>query len=294
MDAPCLICGGTRFEAGSPSYQRCATCGHERLAEVAQQTFIINDPLQPDAVRRDSVLDRFQGGVLDAMLAGLPVRRTLVDIGSGSGKFLLRHAAKFERAVGIEITPDAVNFSRNTLGLEIAADIATVSGEIDLATAWHSLEHFPPDALDTLLRQLAAKLAPHGRVIVSVPNAASFQARWYGGRFAFHDVPNHLHQFTPDSLRRLFDGHGFVCTRVITSWPYNFFGHVQGLLNCAGLPHNHFYYRAKRGRAGSRGADILTAALLPLAVGPGLALGLFDAAAPARQGVLTWCFARKP
>lgn len=294
MDSSCLICGGAEFGPGSPSYRRCATCGHERLAETAAQTFIVNDPLQREAVRRDTLLDRFQGAVLEQVLAGVATRGTLVDIGSGSGKFLLRHAAKFERAVGIEITPDAVNFSRNTLGLNIAPDIAAVHGGIDVATAWHSLEHFPPEALVTLLRQLAEKLTPHGRVVVSVPNAASFQARWYGGRFAFHDVPNHLHQFTPESLRRLFERHGFVRTRMITSWPYNLFGHVQGLLNCAGLPHNHLYYRAKRGRPGGRGADLLTAALLPLALGPGLALGLLDAAAPVRQGVLTWCFARKP
>jgi SAM-dependent methyltransferase len=294
MFEACCICGSDESVPGLPAYRRCKRCGHEQLRETNAQTYIVNDPLQADAVHRRTALDRFQDAAFDAIIATGVGRNVLVDIGSGSGRFLVRQRNKFTRAVGIEVTPVAVNFSQNVLRLHIEHDIAAVRGDIDAATAWHSLEHFPLTALNSLLDQLAAKLAPNGRILVSVPNAASFQARFFGRRFAFYDVPNHLHQFTPQSLRQLFKSRGFVCTASVTSWPYNAFGYVQGLLNLVMKQHNYFYYRMKRGRPRTAiASDLLTLALLPFAFAIGTPFALLDALFPERQGVLTFCFARE-
>lgn len=251
---------------------------------------MLNDELDPGAVARDTALDRFQDAMLERFTRGRR-RQRLVDIGSGSGRFLVRQRRKFAHATGVEITPEAVNFSRNALGLAIVDDISAVDGEIDVATAWHSLEHFPVSSLLTLLEALRARIAPGGCVIVSVPNSSSFQYRWFRRRYAFFDVPSHLHQFSHDSLRRLFAAHGFVCTGEAISWPYNVFGHVQALLNVVMPGHNYLYYRIKRGRPrASVPRDLAGLALLPLAGPAGFALGLLDAAVPPRQGVLTCRF----
>lgn len=292
MTPACFICHGSEFTESNAHYRRCQSCGHETLTRDAAQTFMLNDALDAGSVARASVLDRFQGDVLDRFVAGRR-RCLLVDIGSGSGKFLLLQRCKFERHCGIEITPAALAFSRETLGLTVVSNLDQVEGEIDVATAWHSLEHFPAIALETLLRQLAARLADGGCVIVSVPNAASFQYRIFGRRYAFFDVPNHLHQFTPDSLARIFAAHGFLQTRSVVSWPYNLFGYVQALLNVLTPEHNALYYRLKRGRATGGFSTILSVVLLPIAIPLGGVLGLLDIIFPRRQGVLTCCFEKR-
>lgn len=288
----CFICHGRAFTDAAP-YRRCNECGHETLATSETQTFILNEPLTLAGVARTTMLDRFQCGAIERF-GGTARDGRLVDIGSGSGRFLYRQRRNFARHCGIEITPEAIAFGTDTLGLNIVNSIEAVEGEIAIATAWHSLEHIPAAALEPLLRSVAAKLRPHGRFLVSVPNAASFQHRWFGRRFAFFDVPNHLHQFTPDSIHRLFTAHGFERVGQLISWPYNGFGYVQGLLNLAGGEHNYLYYRLKRRSARpSRARDAATFLLLPLVLPLAAGLSLLDACCRNRQGVLTYCFEKR-
>ena len=293
MSLACFICRGVDFDHVTPEYRRCCTCGHETLAESQQQAYMLNDALRGGDSARPTALDRFQSAVLERFRQGRSCRQ-LVDIGSGSGQFLLHNGRKFERSCGIEITPEAVAYSRNNLGLHVVSDIADIAGEIDVVTAWHSLEHFPAPALVALLEQLRLKLSAGGCIIVSVPNAASFQYRWFRGRYAFFDVPAHLHQFTAASLLRLFASHGFHPSGAVTSWPYNLFGYVQGLLNLVIPDHNHLYYRLKRGRAApSILPTVASFCLLPFALPIGAACALVDAARPSRQAVLTYCFEKR-
>ncbi|MFI5337657.1 MAG: class I SAM-dependent methyltransferase [Opitutales bacterium] len=293
MTPRCFICGGGTFDHVTPQYRRCTACGHETLAGGQTQAYIVNEKLEAPPAARASLLERFQGAVLERFSAGRP-RGRLVDIGSGAGRFLARQGGKFQHCCGVEITPAAVEFARRKLGLTIVGDLAAVEGGIDVATAWHSLEHFPAPALGALLAGLQAKVRAGGCVIVSVPNAASFQYRCLRERSAFFDVPSHLHQFTPDSLGRLFQAHGFVCTGTAVSWPYNAFGWIQGLLNVALPGHNYLYYRLKRGHPrASVGRDLAGLLLLPAAGPLGLGLGLLEAARPARQAVLTCCFEKR-
>jgi len=293
MAPRCFICGGGAFDHVTPQYRRCTACGHETLAGDQAQAYIVNDALDAKPAARASVLERFQGAVLDRFLAGRR-RGQLVDIGSGAGRFLAQQGRKFQRHCGVEITPASVEFAQKNLGLTIVGDIAAVGGDIDVATAWHSLEHFPEPALGALLDALRAKVPAGGCVIVSVPNAASFQYRLFRARYAFFDVPSHLHQFTPDSLARLFQAHGFVRTGTVTSWPYNIFGSIQALLNCAMPGHNYLYCRLKRGHPRASVARDLAGLGLLLVAGPlGLVLGLLEAAVPARQAVLTCCFEKR-
>ena len=42
-------------------------------------------------------------------------------------------------------------------------------------------------------------LAPHGLLLIAVPNAAGWQARLFGPRWLHRDVPRHLFHFNPHS-----------------------------------------------------------------------------------------------
>lgn len=294
MNAACFICGATETAGGAPGYRRCVGCGHETLAAGEAQVLMVNDDLTGTPSARPSRLERFQGAVLARFTAGRPSGR-LLDIGAGAGLFLHRQRGRCARLLGIEISPPSVDYARRVLGLEIVDGIAAVDGPVDVATAWHSLEHMPAAVLTDLLAGLRAKLAPGGCVIVSVPNAASWQCRGLGSRYAFHDRPAHLHQFTPDSLGRLFAAHGFVRTGAAVSWPYNVFGWAQGLLNLVMPGHNYVYCRLKRGHPrASLARDLAGLLLSPPAVLPALPLALLEALRPDRQAVLTWRFELRP
>lgn len=289
----CFVCDAALFHDGAPDYRRCTVCGHETLAGASSQTFILNEPLSREWIEREAALDRFQTAVLRRFSAGRS-RTRLVDIGCGAGRFLWRARTAFDHACGVEVTPEAVAFARTTLELDVVQSIEVVPGPIDFATAWHSLEHIPPAGLTRLLATLADKMPAGGRLAASVPNSTSLQCRAFGRRFAFRDVPNHQHQFSPESLDRLLAAHGFRRIAEIRSWTYNAFGWVQSLLNLVVPGHNHLYYRLKRRHpGGSPARDAASVALLPVATAIAMPLAAIEALLPARQAVLTRVYERE-
>jgi SAM-dependent methyltransferase len=76
---------------------------------------------------------------------------------------------------------------------------------------FHVLEHLPdPRPYLETARDL---LAPGGRLIVQVPNAASWQFRLFGRYWNGIDVPRHLHDFRAVDVRRLLESIGFELLR---------------------------------------------------------------------------------
>lgn len=291
-DTSCFICGGDYGRSRTRQYRRCLSCGHETLAESDSQGFIINDPLSIENVKRMTALDRFKRDVF-VRYAGSR-RGTLVDVGSSTGRFLYQNSDCYRQGYGLEVTPQAVEFSRNFLRLKVVESSDQLPTEIDVVTAWHSLEHIPPNALIQVLQNLAARMQIGGCFIVSVPNVSSKQYQWFRDRYAYFDVPNHLHQFSNQSLDLLMDRFGFKRISSVTSWPYNVFGYVQGLLNVMTRSHNYLYYRIKR-RTGDRSwrLDVLSAAFLPLAIPAGWLLSAMDLFRSNGQGVITACFEKR-
>lgn len=282
------------LDAATTAYRRCRTCGHETLATDHAQGYILNDPLMEADAKRMSGLDRFKRKLLLQFDPNPPRGAQLVDVGSASGKFLYQNRGRYAHAVGLEITPEALAFSREVLGLDVVDDISQVPANTHIATAWHSLEHIPGVALVGVLESLSAGMRPGARFIVSVPNAASRQYRWFGSGYAFFDVPNHLHQFSQESLDRLLARFGYQRMVTVPSWPYNSFGYTQGLLNVLTGTHNYLYYRLKRrSRKSSLWLDLAHAALLPILVPVGWTLGLLDAVSLNTQGVITACYKKK-
>lgn len=287
----CFVCGGVEFDARTPAYRRCKACGHETLISGKGQGYIVNDPLSERDAKRWTWLDRFKRNVLHRFDPNPPQGAQWVDVGSASGKYLHQNQGRYGQAFGLEVTPEALAFSRNVLNLEVLENAAELPGNIHVATAWHSLEHFPDEALKDVLGTLATKMAPGARFIVSVPNGASRQYRWFGESFAFFDVPNHLCQFSTQSLDKLMARFGFMRITTVPSWPYNSFGYTQGLLNILTRTHNYLYYRLKRrSLPPSLGLDIAHVVLLPVLLPVGWGLALLDAIRLNSQGVITVCY----
>lgn len=240
----CFICGGTLTGAPVHEYLRCTECGHEIAVTEDLGAEIVNDQLSMDEIRSYGPLDRFKDRVLDTVALS---HRVLLDIGSASGKFLTLNRNKFAEHLGIEVTPSCVEFSRTALGLTIATSFEGSKTPLSVVTMWHALEHIPIAVIPGLLSAIRKSSDTDTRVVISVPNAASFQYRWFGDSYPYCDKASHQHQFTPASLDLLMGSFGFVRERRFYSFPYSSFGYLQGLMNRCQKIHNYFYYRKKRG-----------------------------------------------
>lgn len=289
----CFVCGGGPLEAATSSYLRCPGCGHEILKEGQAQTFMLNDVLDPAEHAKPDLIVRFQSSIVRRVMRkdGL-----LVDIGSGSGKFLFHNRAAFRSILGVEVTPENVRYSTEVLGLPVRASLPEDLGVPSVVTLWHSLEHIPTEALDPILRSLGAACDGDSRLVVSVPNSRSLQHRLLGEGYAYYDVPNHLHQFSPRSLDLLMRRYGFEEVESFFSPLYIAFGYAQGALNAVMPIHNYYYYRRKRGaRFGLPpfklgGLDLVNSALFLGAIPFALALSLVDLTLRDLRGVLTVCY----
>ena len=102
----------------------------------------------------------------------------VLDVGCGDGALLRALRARGRQAVGLE----RVAVGDGVLAVEIS-DFNERAGEWAAVIFWHSLEHLrdPAAAVD----RACALLAPHGVLLIAVPNLDSWQARWFGDRW-FH------------------------------------------------------------------------------------------------------------
>ena len=285
----CLACQGHAFRTVGP-YRECLDCGHG-TKPVHASTLMVNEELDATVLRNINALERFKRGVT---LAAAVRHDLCVDIGSGSGRFLLHVKDHFRAHLGVEVTPECVRFSREELGLNVASSVEALVDTPSVVTLWHSLEHIPVDGVAPLLDHLARVSNQDTRVVVCVPNGASLQSRVLGPRYAFHDPDNHVHQFTSRSLDLVFRRHGMSRCATLAAPVYSAFGYLQGALNVHLPPrlHNYFYARRKRGQAFGMGLpqrvayDAWCAALLAAYAAPAVALTALDGLVPRLGAVL--------
>lgn len=295
LDRACFICGCEDFTS-SNIYLKCTNCGHEVIKTLKSQAFIINDVLSREMVESLDALDRFKRHVLKKCA----VRHDfLLDVGSGSGKFLYHNGRLFTKCMGIEITDECVEFARDQLKLSVEKELPKVADPISVVTFWHSLEHMPSDTIEDVLKQISSQTSYETRVIVSVPNSDSLQYVLFKEGYAYYDPSSHIHQFTARSLNILMDKYGFEKLSSFFSFPYSSFGYLQGWLNKFNRVHNYLYYRKKRGYTFDKNRvellvlDVYNLLLLTIILIPSLLLTIFDYFSLNKGGVITACYGKK-
>jgi len=133
-----------------------------------------------------------------------------LDVGCSTGAFLAEAAAAGIEAEGVELAAPAVAAAR-TRGLRVhhlRAEDFRPERRYAMVTAFDVIEHLrDPGALATRAR---AWLAPEGVLVLTLPDLASLPARVLGRHWFYCAPPDHLHYFTPATIRRLLAGHGFA------------------------------------------------------------------------------------
>ncbi|MCA9256153.1 MAG: class I SAM-dependent methyltransferase, partial [Phycisphaerales bacterium] len=135
----------------------------------------------------------------------------LLDVGCGSGAFLLRQREMGWRVYGIEPSEAAADAARS-LGLHDiwTSDVANApmnGHRFDVITLMGVLDHIP-DPL-TALSSLRGVCDNGGRLIATVPNAMSAAAQMFGPDWPGWDLPRHQNHFSPDTLRAMLRKAGF-------------------------------------------------------------------------------------
>lgn len=136
----------------------------------------------------------------------------LLDIGCGTGDFLAFANKKGWSTIGTEPNKKARNIAKKK-GLEIIEDTKSLaSGQYDVITMWHVLEHVPD--LEDYMRELYRLLSEKGVLVIAVPNFKSFDANYYKQFWAAYDVPRHLWHFSKNSIISLFGKNNFKLFKI--------------------------------------------------------------------------------
>jgi 2-polyprenyl-3-methyl-5-hydroxy-6-metoxy-1,4-benzoquinol methylase len=158
----------------------------------------------------------------------------LLDVGCSIGEFMALAERAGWRATGVEIGA-ATAASARERGLDVrTGTLSDVAAELEpagfsLVTFWDVLEHLrdPRHELELARRVLR----PGGLLAAAMPNAAG----WYPratftliarptGRWEFPELPVHLYDFSPDTLRRLLLNAGFQDVQVRTfATPFDYY-----------------------------------------------------------------------
>ncbi|CAM3597809.1 class I SAM-dependent methyltransferase [Flavobacterium chungbukense] len=132
-----------------------------------------------------------------------PQKGKLLDIGAGTGDFLLTAKNNGWETIGVEPSDKAKNIAKQK-GISFVEEISTLENHsLDVITMWHVLEHVPD--LEHQIQELKRLLKPTGTLIVAVPNYKSFDANHYQAFWAAFDVPIHFWHFSKKSIQVLFE-----------------------------------------------------------------------------------------
>ncbi len=134
----------------------------------------------------------------------------ILDIGTGTGFFLNEMKKHGWEITGIEKSEEARNFAKSEFDLDIKPVEESVHLEdsgYDVITLWHVLEHI--HSLEESMEKYMRLLKRKGKLVIAVPNHASYDAEHYKEFWAAYDVPRHIWHFSPQQMIRFGKKKGF-------------------------------------------------------------------------------------
>ena len=162
--------------------------------------------------------------------------KSILDIGSGRGftLYFLKKYFGYRKAIGTQLSKNALDYSRKKLGLEIydkdLLDLPLEGEKFDIITMWHVLEHVKDP--ERYIERIYTLLKEGGNIVVEVPNYDSWTAGFTGKYWLGLDMKYHLTFFTPLTLSALLTKYNYRIKQIHTfSLEYSTFISVQSIVN---------------------------------------------------------------
>ena len=129
----------------------------------------------------------------------------ILDIGCGNGRALSLLKERGWDTYGVEVNSQAVDIARDKLNLKVQlgniSDVEFQNNFFDVVIMTHSLEHMANPK--EILRKVNRILKVGGTLIVTIPNADSFEARYFRQFWIGWDPPRHLYTFSLKTLKKM-------------------------------------------------------------------------------------------
>ncbi|MBU2900592.1 class I SAM-dependent methyltransferase [Maribacter dokdonensis] len=152
--------------------------------------------------------------------------KTILDIGCGTGEFLITARKNNWDTLGVEINNEARNKSskKNITTYKFIEEVKT--SQFNIITLWHVLEHLKD--LNGTITKISSLLDTDGTLIIAVPNYKSYDANYYKEYWAAYDTPRHLWHFSQKSISTIFENHNL---KVVRTLPMYFDSYYVSLLS---------------------------------------------------------------
>ena len=236
----CLLCGSGSaaplFRASDRLYHttqkefsivRCGECGLMRMdpapaPEELPQYYPANYWFAPDTSAASRMEETYRRLVLrdhvrfvEQAMRHTKARGPLLDVGCGGGLFLGMMRERGFRVLGLDNSREAASIAwKRQQAPSVCAMLEKApfgAGSVAGLTMFHVLEHlYDPREY---LKAAHYLLAPDGRLVVQVPNAACWQFRLLGQAWNGVDVPRHLFDFRARDVEKLVESCGFQVVR---------------------------------------------------------------------------------
>ena len=232
---PCVICGSLKFKPSLScegfGYVRCASCGLVQInpqpvkEETESRYNDGQDYLAYEIANEENYLNLQLLALDDVGFSGLERDLFLntssgpriLDIGCATGSLLSRLRDRGWKTTGVEISGPQAEYARRERKLDIRSfrleENHFPAASYNVVHASHLIEHLNDPA--AMLREAHRILAPGGRLFVTTPNIAGFQARLFGKKWR-SAIFDHLYLFSVRTLSGLLEKTGFVREKTAT------------------------------------------------------------------------------
>lgn len=142
----------------------------------------------------------------------------LLDVGCGPGRNMTAFKDQGWDVYGLDASDAAVTSAREQFGDRVSLgnldSVRYQPRSFDVVLFSHSLEHMY-DPL-SMLKEAWRILTDQGRLVITLPNIGSLEARLFGRWWFPWELPRHLYHFDKATLARLLEQAGFRVVRLRT------------------------------------------------------------------------------
>ncbi|AXY77484.1 class I SAM-dependent methyltransferase [Paraflavitalea soli] len=281
MNTSCPLCGEQKhtilYNQIVPAYDAdlvsCDRCDHYYtfIKKEVNTDELYSDEVYKVVENKNSIFDKILSFEYKRVIKNInklkPTKGSLLDFGSGKGKFGSLAKEDGWMVKCIETSTDRAEYARKNYQLDVFSGFYSTGNvfnmNFDVLTLFHVLEHLsvPTPLLQELIK---GNLKEDALFILEVPNFKSWQSGIAKRNWMHLDIPRHVNHFTPARLESFARELNFIpVKKSFLSFHLGILGMLDSLLKLFGYRRN-LIFELKNKRTFSLLLKILV--LLPVAI----------------------------